>query len=321
MQLQVHASAKESKQQNQTTQQSIPTPAESQTTFEDRRPQSVQLKATKALINASPQQRNLRALQTRMNTGLPVQQLKAQQLHIRQSSSKMDQESSRNKFGTGSESTMPLTGLPPSEPNNTGLFDDLKSEIRNPSEQTQEQMQAKTQPQRNLHGNDRLQLKHEADRKCARTLQMQPVPRPSAKDKSNVTQRSQFSSNAILQLEKKEVQATGITHLVKLNELGSLYQQDFISNEIAETQRGDTIEIDTDEVLRSRRGPNQEIDPLRDKNKDPDNTWTNALSFNKRKLPEKTYIRDGTFEEKTKKEQAEDERKGSLLLEGIPNFV
>lgn len=127
---------------------------------------------------------------------------------------------------------------------------------------------------------------------------------------------------APVQLAPKQVQTTGITHLVRLNDEGSLYQENFIENEVAETRPGDQILIETDDQLRSRRGGNQESDPQRDKTGPSSYVWVRASKFNKVQLPPKSYIRQDMFEDvlidekkKTKKERlrAEDAR-GSLLL-------
>lgn len=128
--------------------------------------------------------------------------------------------------------------------------------------------------------------------------------RPEAKQAAQVqaimNQKSGIESLSTdtVQLRKIDVVASGITHLVRLNEHGSLYQENFMQNEVAETRAGDSVVIETDNRVRSRRGPHQEQDPSRDKEAESDHIWTNALDLNDEELPQHTFIRDGTFIER-----------------------
>ena len=129
-----------------------------------------------------------------------------------------------------------------------------------------------------------------------------------AKPQAQPTSRAQFAGPArgqqglpmgdtseVMQLKRVDVQALDVTHLVQLNENGSLYQQDYLANEVAETRPGDSVVIEDTDTLLSRRGPNQEQDPTRDADDKRTNLWTNAIAHNDLPLPANTYIRNGTF--------------------------
>lgn len=190
-----------------------------------------------------------------------------------------------------------------------------------------QQAQGRVKPTLQLKGavaiNDDRDLEAEADQMGAKALQLHTALPLNQSNTADAKQLSPSISAAVItQLEEIDVEATGVTHLVRLNESGSLYQEDYIDNEVAETQRGDVINIETHDVLYSRRGPNQELDPTRDEEGESKHKWINALEFNKRELPKESYIRDGTFVEKPKdsslllspQEQKQAEERGSLLL-------
>ena len=126
--------------------------------------------------------------------------------------------------------------------------------------------------------------------------------------------------DTVIQRVPTKVQTTGVTHLVRLNRAGSLYQEDYTGNEVAETEAGDTITVEPDDVIRSRRGPNQEADPTRDRERPPEHEWTSALEFNKRALPPDTFIRSGTYRAPPAKQKGQAKKKkktgekNSLLL-------
>jgi hypothetical protein len=123
--------------------------------------------------------------------------------------------------------------------------------------------------------------------------------------------------NTTAQLAKRPVVADGITHLVRLNGEGSLYQPNFMDNEVAETKPGDAIILEDGDLLRSRRGANQEQDPQRDEDHERDQLWIRAELFNRQPLPANSYMRSGTFTEgvpPVRKKQPESGSSASLLL-------
>ncbi len=149
--------------------------------------------------------------------------------------------------------------------------------------------------------NDNPQLEREATAMGIKALQSRRASAPALDDAAGIGAfrdgelGTQPAASTVAQLHKRDVLATQVTHLVRLNAKGSLHQDDFEANEVAETKVGDRIVVETDNVLASRRGPNQEINAERDRSGEQSNKWVNALTFNKRELPAESYIRSGTF--------------------------
>lgn len=106
----------------------------------------------------------------------------------------------------------------------------------------------------------------------------------------------------VIQRTIKEVAVTGITHLVSLKG-GSLYNEDYLSNEEAEIGEGDFVEIEDAEPLGSRRGPNQEEFNKIDKTGPQWYIWYPVRSLNNRAVKPGTYIREDTFRKLTKEEK------------------
>lgn len=106
----------------------------------------------------------------------------------------------------------------------------------------------------------------------------------------------------VIQRTVKEVAVTGITHLVSLKG-GSLYNEDYLSNEEAEIGEGDFVEIEDAEPLGSRRGPNQEEFNKIDKTGPQWYIWYPVRSLNNRAVKPGTYIREDTFRKLTKEEK------------------
>jgi hypothetical protein len=94
----------------------------------------------------------------------------------------------------------------------------------------------------------------------------------------------------VIQRVAQQVVVTGITHLVQANK-GSIQEGD----EVGEVSDGQVIEIDTAQKLRSRRGPNQEVYKLFDKDSEPHFRWFKVLKVGEKDAPPNTYIRDETF--------------------------
>ncbi len=102
--------------------------------------------------------------------------------------------------------------------------------------------------------------------------------------------KSNFNQNLTpIQLKPVKVQVTGITHLVELSELNSL----FLGKEGQEVDSNSMLTIETDDSIWSRRGPNQEID----KNRQQDATGiTRYLWYGVKNIQgKKMYLRDETF--------------------------
>ena len=159
-----------------------------------------------------------------------------------------------------------------------------------------QQKQGRVKPTMQMKGkvpiNDDAGLEKEADVMGASALATTEVAQRTETDSKH---QSVDLSVSVKQLKRENAIANGVTHLVRLNEQGSLYQENFMDNEIAETRAGELIVIETDNKLLSRRGPNQELAPQRDEPKEREQLWINALRYNKQELPPHSYIRDGTF--------------------------
>jgi Domain of unknown function (DUF4157) len=88
---------------------------------------------------------------------------------------------------------------------------------------------------------------------------------------------------------------TGLTHLVQLDEEGHLFNEDFESNEGAKVRAGDVVTIDDDDILMSRRGPNQEKFNEVDKHGPKHYPWYKVIGLNGGEVPQDTYVRGDTF--------------------------
>ncbi|HZX25645.1 MAG TPA: DUF4157 domain-containing protein [Telluria sp.] len=157
--------------------------------------------------------------------------------------------------------------------------------------------------------NDDAGLEAEADTMGARALAVGgAAPGPEAPAPAPPS-----AAGGVAQRVQKDVVAQGVTHLVKLNDAGSLYQPNFMDNEVAETKEGDVIRIEDSHVLRSRRGPNQEQGPERDAHGPSNQVWVEALAFNKQPLPAYSFIREGTFAEKQEEKEGARGKKPQLV--------
>ncbi len=108
---------------------------------------------------------------------------------------------------------------------------------------------------------------------------------------------SPASANApVAQLVPMAKRVNGLTHLVRLHE-GSLYQRDFLVNEVMEVSGHDAIVIESDLGYLSRRGPNQEV---RENNQDDElgeqkHSWVKVLSVNGATAGQEVYVREATL--------------------------
>lgn len=290
-------------------------------------PQMAAGRALQAMMNDSPQAREMQTIQRMVNAGAPKANNTGLPDNLKAGIEGLSGHSMDGvKVHYNSDKPAQLQAHAYAQGADIHLAPGQERHLPHEAWHVVQQKQGRVKPTIQMKGgvpvNDDKRLEREADIMGAKALQMRFDP-SMAKDKGvDAARVPPSSSGATPQLKEMEVQAIGVTHLVRLNESGSLYQPDYIGNEVAETQSGDAVLIETDKALRSRRGPNQELDRYRDQNKKPENTWINALEFNKRELPSESYIREGTFKEKpeksglsvSKKEQEEAEKKGSLLL-------
>jgi len=148
----------------------------------------------------------------------------------------------------------------------------------------------------NVNVNDDSDLEREADVMGTKALQIQG-------DYTKTLQQKPIE-RGVTQLKLQKTKVYGRTHLVKMVN-GSLYSENFETNEGRQLDDGDIIEMETDSAINSRRGPNQEVDALNtlDKTGPQHYIWYLVKSVNQKGIDDSFYIRNGTFKkikEKTK---------------------
>lgn len=104
--------------------------------------------------------------------------------------------------------------------------------------------------------------------------------------------REPASSSAVIQRARLVVTITGITHLVRPRD-GSLFE----GEETREVSQGMRVELDTDQSIWSRRGPNQEVPENRSDDRQGSQIyeWYPVLSIDGEPAPPNSYLRDETF--------------------------
>ena len=155
-----------------------------------------------------------------------------------------------------------------------------------------QQKQGRVKPTKQLKStvpiNDNPSLEKEADVMGAKVLNQ------TAKENAGYTkQLKSKGSKGVIQRQEINKRVTGITHLVKM-EGGSIYNEDFLKNEVMEVENGDIVLIDTDVKYMSRRGPNQEKYNATDKTGSQHYKWFKVISVNGKKVDKDVFIREGT---------------------------
>lgn len=98
------------------------------------------------------------------------------------------------------------------------------------------------------------------------------------------------SSDTITQRKEIDAGIIGLTHLVQAKE-GSIFEgADFL-----QVEHGTVLKIDTTQKLRSRRGPNQEINTEADRNGEQNYRWFKVLAVNNHPVPDNVYVRSDTI--------------------------
>lgn len=169
-------------------------------------------------------------------------------------------------------------------------------------QQKQGRVQPTTSTREGIRLNNDSALEKEADTMGATALQGKPETATTLK---TVASPSISIQPKVIQRVIKDVGVTGITHLVSLKD-GSLYQKDYLSNEVAEVGEGDVVEIETSGAIRSRRGPNQETFNEVDATGPQWYVWYPVLSLNNGAVTPHTYIREDTFRELMENERVKD---------------
>jgi hypothetical protein len=157
-----------------------------------------------------------------------------------------------------------------------------------------QQKQGRVKPTMQMKGkvnvNDDSDLEREADVMGIKALQIQG-------DYTKTLQQKPIE-RGVTQLKLQKTKVYGRTHLVKMVN-GSLYSENFETNEGRQLDDGDIIEIETDSAVNSKRGPNQEDDALNmlDKVGPQHYIWYLIKSINQEEVNDLSYIREDTFNE------------------------
>jgi hypothetical protein len=155
-----------------------------------------------------------------------------------------------------------------------------------------QQKQGRVKPTMQMKGkvnvNDNSGLEREADVMGAKAVQIE--------GNSTKTLQRKSIEGGVTQLKLQKTKVHGTTHLVKMVG-GSLYSENFESNEGRQLNDGDIIEMETDSAINSRRGPNQEDDALNtlDKTGPQHYAWYSVKSVNQEGIDDSFYIREDTF--------------------------
>ena len=149
-----------------------------------------------------------------------------------------------------------------------------------------QQAQGRVRPTGQLKGgamvNDDPHLEAEADMMGVRAMSAMANHAPLRQ-----SARHGARSAPAVQRVAMDVQVSGLTHLVA-SKGGSLYN----GEEGEEVADGERLEIDTDDRILSRRGPNQEVHGEADRLGEQIYTWVRVLAVKGRRMPSTVYIRE-----------------------------
>jgi hypothetical protein len=157
-----------------------------------------------------------------------------------------------------------------------------------------QQKQGRVKPTMQMKGkvnvNDNSGLEREADVMGAKAVQIE--------GNSTKTLQRKSIEGGVTQLKLQKTKVYGRTHLVKMVG-GSLYSENFKTNEGRQLNDGDIIVMETNSAINSRRGPNQEDDALNtlDKTGPQHYVWYSVKSVNQEEIGDSFYIRADTFNE------------------------
>jgi diketogulonate reductase-like aldo/keto reductase len=158
-----------------------------------------------------------------------------------------------------------------------------------------QQKQGRVKPTLQLKGvaiNDDSALEREADVMGARAM----GGGAESKARMAAPQTTMpFLQRMVIQRHLIDVAVTGITHLVMMTADGSLYNPNYLDNEGKEVHEGDYVEVESDSLIFSRRGPNQETYAEHDGDKGPLYGWYMVNRLNGVAVDPGTYIRQDTI--------------------------
>lgn len=152
-----------------------------------------------------------------------------------------------------------------------------------------QQKQGRVSPTKKLKGavniNDNSSLEKEADYMGEKALLGKWENKNLVDNKNN--------SNTV-QLVKKKGVVYGISHMVEMVD-GSLFIEDYLSNESLEIKDGDILELAENNQIYSRRGPNQENYNTEDQIGDQKYAWQKVIKLNGEILKDNIYAREDAF--------------------------
>jgi hypothetical protein len=114
--------------------------------------------------------------------------------------------------------------------------------------------------------------------------------RPKAVEQRNQPGSISPLAGAVIQRQVVQARIDGLTHLVEARN-GSIFE----GADFRQVENGTVLHIDTAQKLRSRRGPNQELNTEADRAGAQNNRWFKVLAVNGERVPDNVYVRSDTI--------------------------
>jgi len=286
--------AQQAKQNQSSTEHKSPESALPQ--FEDARPAAATQMRMQSLMAGSAQTAQLKSTQAMMaakpnNTGLPnqlkagVENLSGMSMdHVRvHYNSDKPAQLQAHAYAQGSE----IHVAPGQEKH-------LPHEAWHVVQQAQGRVKPTMQMKDAVPVNDDAGLEQEADVMGEKALGVGQLVSQSGA--AQLVHQDVSGGASVAQLAPAYKQITGVTHLVTLNENGSLYNGDkYEDNEYSEVTDGTVLQVEDAGAIFSRRGPNQEEFSGEDEDGPQHYQWFPVLKLNGSPVPENVYVREDTI--------------------------
>lgn len=263
--------------------------------FSDARPEAATQLRMQSLMASSAQTTQLKAMQAMMaakpdNTGLPGQ-LKAGIENL----SGMSMDHVRVHYN--SDKPAQLQAHAYAQGSEIHVAPGQEKHVPHEAWHVVQQAQGRVKPTMQMKDapvNDDVRLEQEADVMGEKALGIGQLA--SQADAAQLVQQGVSGGASVAQLAPAYKQITGVTHLVTLNENGSLYNGDkYDDNEYCEVTDGDVLQIEDAGGLFSRRGPNQEEFSGEDEEGPQHYQWFPVLKLNGSPVGENVYVREDTI--------------------------
>lgn len=124
------------------------------------------------------------------------------------------------------------------------------------------------------------------------------------------------AGNFPVQLARKEYKVSGITHIVQMNEKGSLID----GKTICMVNSSDRVGINDSVQLRSRRGPNIEVYEPMDRRGKPIYKWYSVEKLNGKALPPGCFIREDTLVAEDREVERSVEKRTRISSGQVPRY-